>query len=279
MDLAGLVQSLPIVPFVLIELFLAGMAAVCLVAAVHARRRAALVEATPTEPIAFAENGYREFEGSIQPIGDPQAAPLTGWACVWYRWKVEKFVGKRTRADVSGWRRVAGGESEEAFVLRDATGACLVKPHGAEVTPTDFSVWYGATREPEDRNPPRRAATEARTPAVEIAGGTSYRYRYTEERIYAGDPLLALGHFNAGRLSAPAATAVAMDPRGDLVHRGGAVVDIRAVIAKGEGKPFVLTTTSQAAHVAMHQFGGQAAIYLAALPLGAAALLAYVRFR
>jgi hypothetical protein len=278
MNLSGLVQSLPTGVFVVAEIFLVGMAAVFAVAGLHARRRAALIDATSTSPIGVAEDGYREFEGTIEPAGAELAAPLTGWTCVWYRAKVERYLPKTRDRGHSSWERVSGRTSDEPFVLRDASGACLVRPRDAEVTPTDVSVWYGSTPEPEDRNPPRLAPTESRSGLVEISGGISHRYRYTEERVYAGDPLLALGHFASGRFCGAPVSADALDADEEEEDETQAATGIRAAIAKGSGKPFILSTTSQAAHVAMNQFGGEMALYMAVLPLGAAAIAALMRF-
>lgn len=53
----------------------------------------------------------------------------------------------------------------------------------------------------------------------------------------------------------------------------------RATIGRGEGKqPFLFTTTSRAAHVAMTDMGSQAAMYVALVPFGIAVLLMLARF-
>jgi hypothetical protein len=44
------------------------------------------------------------------------------------------------------------------------------------------------------------------------------------------------------------------------------------------GKPFIVTTMPQATHVYMTDMGGQAALYVALVPLGVLALLVYARF-
>ena len=63
----------------------------------------------------------------------------------------------------------------------------------------------------------------------------------------------------------------------DLTSRAEEIT--RACIQRGSGgKPFIMTTTPQAAHVYMSEVGGQAALYFAALPLGVLALLLYARF-
>jgi hypothetical protein len=52
---------------------------------------------------------------------------------------------------------------------------------------------------------------------------------------------------------------------------------LRASVAQGEGKPFILAATSRATHVAMQQFGAEAAFYVALAPLAGAVVLALMR--
>ena len=60
-----LMRSMGLAPVLFINGFLLAMAAVAIVAGLQARRRAALIKATPTANIGMAEDGYREFEGSM----------------------------------------------------------------------------------------------------------------------------------------------------------------------------------------------------------------------
>ncbi len=255
-----MIASLPLPVFVVMLLFLFAMAGVAIYAGVQGRRRAALVANTPTTPIGSATAGYREFEGRIEAgPGAPLKAGLTGWPCCWFHARIEKFVGSGTSNNrEAGWQTVRDWTSDRPFLVRDETGVCLVDPDGAEVTPTDKSMWYGATEKPEDRNPAKVGPTESAKGMMEVAGTPNTKYRYSEERVYAGDPLLVLGEFTAateGRQS-----------------RSG-------TIGRGSGaQPFLFTTTSQADHIALSNVGGTAAIGIAALPLGRAALLVWLRF-
>ncbi len=156
--------------------------------------RARLIEDAPTAKIRSAHQGYVELAGNARPMaGEPILAPLTGTACCWYRYKIEKRGDKN-------WRTVESETSDGLFLLQDETGHCLVDPEGAEVTPSDRSVWYGHTRYPQDRSPGRQRIQ--RTPLLKLLGvlnrqiGFS-RYRYTEERIYPGDRLYAIGQFKS----------------------------------------------------------------------------------
>ena len=46
----------------------------------------------------MAQDGYCEFEGTIEAIAGPQViAPLTHLPCAWYHAKLEKWDGTRRR--------------------------------------------------------------------------------------------------------------------------------------------------------------------------------------
>lgn len=157
-------------------------------------RRARLVEDTPTARIRSAPQGYVELVGKVAPHnGEPLRSPLTGSPCCWYRFKIER----RGQKD---WETLEQGESPLPFVVDDGTERCLVDPRGAEVTPTDRSLWYGWSRFPEETNPPRipvaPSSAWVRRAAIHAQADVSSRYRYSEERIYPGDQLYAIGHFD-----------------------------------------------------------------------------------
>jgi hypothetical protein len=301
--MSSLVRSLPLGVFVVMVAFPLAMAGIAVFAGLHARRRAALVKATPTSAIGTAEDGYRELEGRVEAVdGRTLTAPLTRAACCWYRAKVEKWVPRTDRPDTARWQTVRDVTSTAPFLVRDATGVCVVEPLGAEVTPTDRSEWHGRNEEPEDRNPERVPPTQSVRGMVSISGGRSSKYRYTEERIYAGDPLLVLGAFDSGRTAtdldedddteADEAAGDDADSRGgppdgdpwddawladQLVERAARIT--RASIGKGEGrKPFLFTTTSQAEHAELTALGGSAALGVALVPLAIAAVLLLLRF-
>jgi hypothetical protein len=303
-----LMREMDLVPFLFITGFLIVIATIAIVAGFHARSRAALVKSTPTSNIAMAQEGYCEFEGIIEAIpGAEVIAPLTQTPCAWFHARLEKW-DSGTRQSSGSWQTVRDATSGSPFLLRDATGVCLVFPFLADVTPTDKSQWTGATAEPEDRNPPRVEPTGSTTPALQVTGTASSRFRYSEERIYVGDPLLVLGEFSRRQFEpddegededdeaiddADDAAGSADDDADDDADDGGADWDdareddateraeqiTRACIRKGSGsKPFIVTTTPQAAHVYMSEVGGQTAYYGAAFALGIVVFLAYLRY-
>lgn len=161
--------------------------------------RARLIEDTPTARIRSAPQGQVELEGHAELLpGERIRAPLTGAECCWWRYKIER------RGEKNSWSQVEHGASDDIFVLRDETGSCLVDPEKAEVTPTDRTIWYGHSRHPGNRRPDRSPVRSGFSWSwgsrygglfsSSIGGG---RYRYTEERIYSGNPLYLIGHFRS----------------------------------------------------------------------------------
>lgn len=295
-----MIQSLPLIVFLAMVAFLLAMAGVAVFAGVHALRRARLIRAMPTSSIDTAEDGYREFEGHIEPIGGQAlTSRLTLSPCCWYHARIEKWESSGSSEKQGRWTTVEDVTSDAPFLLRDATGVCIVNPYGAEVTPTDKSLWYGRHKEPSDRNPPRVGPTESAKGMIEVAGGPNSKFRYHEERIYAGDPLLVLGHFTTERPEAEpdepddefdgglndlmdgesaAATVNVEDRDFDELTALAAGITSRSISCGPRTQPFIMTTTPQGEHVAMSQKGGLGAFLIALVPLALAAYLLWIRF-
>ena len=305
-----------LVPFLFVNGFLLVFAGVLIFGALHARRRAAVVKATPTSNIGMAQDGYCEFEGTVEAIGGkPILAPLTQTPCAWYHAKLEKWE-RRGGNQKSGYVAIQEATSNAPIMLRDATGVCLVFAYGADVTPTDKSQWTGPTPNPSDRNPERVGPSGSLSQSFTVSGTANTKYRYFEERIYVGDPLLVLGEFSrrqfepdeeddvddvddmdAGDLT----DAAEEDPLDDEDAPADADADeldvsvwevsgrddelttqaeqtTRACVQHGSGsKPFIITTMPQATHLYVADVGSQAALYLALFPLGLIALIWYAR--
>lgn len=139
---------------------------------------------TPTSRIRSAAQGYVELVGVLRNLEDvpPLAAPLTAKPCLWWRYRIEEYRGAGKR---SSWRIVEQGCSEGLLRLADATGDCLIDPRGARVLPARRDCWNGDLRHP--RGLPSRGV---------LAWLTGHRrYRYTEERLHADEPLYAIGEF------------------------------------------------------------------------------------
>jgi hypothetical protein len=281
--MGSIIRSAPLGVFLAMVAIPLLMAGVAVFAGLRARQRAALVEATPKANIGMADDGYRQFEGTIEPIaGKPVVALLTKSPCAWYHAKVEEFVPTHQRSQHGGreWRTVEEVESDTPFVVRDATGACIVYPANAEVTPTERSLWYGATEQPVDTSPPRVGPGDPLRPILEMKGGPDSRYRYSEERIYAGNRLVVQGAYATG-LVVEHDDDVA-DEEVDVDEEEQAVQDAagtKASIRNGSGDPpFIMSTTARDEHVAKMAMGGSAALGIATVPLALAALVVWARF-
>jgi len=153
--------------------------------------RARIIEDTPTAKVRSAHQGYVELAGEAQPLDNtPLFSPLTQSQCCWYRYTIERHCGD------NDWKTLEKEFSSNPFILRDETGDCIIDPEGAEINPTDRSVWYGRTRQPEDRNPTRKRLDSGNGLNIN-ASIVRGKYRYTEERIYPDDSLYAIGLFKS----------------------------------------------------------------------------------
>ena len=140
---------------------LAGIAAISFFAWTGAYRRWRAVADTPTSQVASAAQGYTELSGRAENRpGTRVLARLSQLPCCWYRYRIEK-----RKANGKGWATIEEDESRDSFLLRDATGTCVVDPEGAEVLPAAQNTW------------------------------TRGNQRYTEWLIIERDPLYALGEF------------------------------------------------------------------------------------
>ena len=116
---------------------LTAMALISIVAWLSALRRLRAVRDTPTSKVASAAQGYVEFTGRGQRFGDtPLLGRLSLLPCLWYRYKIEQ------RDSEKDWKTVDSGESDDTFMLRDDTGACVVDPEQAEILTRHRDQWH-----------------------------------------------------------------------------------------------------------------------------------------
>ncbi len=176
--------------------FVAVLAMAALWAGFSGLRRSRHIEDVPTARVRSAPQGYIELVGTAQTLqGEPIIAPLSQTHCCWYRYRVEEHGD-------NGWRPLRHGTSDELFLLRDATGDCVIDPDGAEVTTAHTRRWsdngdgWGAhgvhARLPSLGRTSDTLVKVADTVFGAIGGG---RYRYTEAILLEGEPLYAIGHF------------------------------------------------------------------------------------
>jgi hypothetical protein len=103
-------------------------------------RRTRVVSDTPTSRIASAPQGYVELYGTGLPFGDqPLRAPLSGRACLWYRYLIEE---RRSRE----WATIERGLSHDSFVLDDGSGIAVIDPERAEVFTSHRRRWTDGNR-------------------------------------------------------------------------------------------------------------------------------------
>ena len=139
---------------------LASMSLVSFAAWIANYRRYRYIADTPTSRVASAAQGYVELLGRAAPL--PDAALLTRFRqlpCVWYRYQVEE------KDSDAKWSTKDAGESDDPFLLIDATGQCVIDPEHAEVITSRVETWTDGDR------------------------------RYTEWLLLPQDTLYALGEF------------------------------------------------------------------------------------
>ncbi|HCJ28209.1 MAG TPA: hypothetical protein DHV63_02670 [Pseudomonas sp.] len=142
---------------------------------------------TPTSKIRSAAQGYVELTGVLRDLPDapPLRGPLTAKPCLWWRYRIEEL--RSSGGKHSSWRVIEQGSSDNLLCLCDATGGCLIDPRGAEVVPARRDRWTG------DRRHPRGLPSGGMLAWL----AASRRYRYTEERLHADEPLYAIGDFRS----------------------------------------------------------------------------------
>lgn len=158
--------------------------------------RARIIEDTPTSRIRSASQGYVELVGQGRPMEGPRiVSPLSGRDCLWYVYQVERRESSRTNQGYrTRWRTVESGASDALFLLVDGTGACVIDPDGAEVSPSQVDHWYGSARRPSGGPQQRRSGIWHGLGMLFSMGFG--KYRYTERLILPGARLYALGEFN-----------------------------------------------------------------------------------
>jgi hypothetical protein len=139
---------------------LAAIAVLALLAWVAALRRRRAITGTATSRIASAAQGYVELHGVGRPLDiNPLHSPVSGAACLWYRYQVERRTGDNK------WEVVEQDQSHTSFVLDDGSGTCLVDPEGAEIVTRHCRRWNDGS------------------------------YRYVEWTLQQQDRILVLGNF------------------------------------------------------------------------------------
>ena len=155
---------------------------------ISCQRQARFLLDTPTSKIRSAAQGYVELYGMMSTPESQLTAPLSGQPCVWWSYCIEEYE-RSSNNQQHNWRTLERKTSASMLELDDSTGRCLIDPAGAKVVPVHKQVWHGSQRHPRTGES-RHWFTSA------LLG--QRRYRYTEERLHAGEPLYAIGHFHTG---------------------------------------------------------------------------------
>jgi len=140
---------------------------------------------TPTSKVRSAAQGYVELYGVLKDGAGLLSAPLSAEKCVWWSFAIDEQI--RSGKDNNRWQQVEKGSSGALLCLNDGTGDCLIDPEGAHVIPMTKQVWYGTARHPHKE--------QLRKNFLQTMLSGVKRYRYTEQRLHANEPLYAIGDF------------------------------------------------------------------------------------
>lgn len=122
-------------------------------------RRLRHIADTPLSNIASAAQGYVEIAGRSEAGATPLLSRLTHLPCMWFQFEVYEKSGD------DNWSLQDSGASNEPFIVRDASGACIVDPRGAEIITSHEQTW------------------------------TSGNFRYTERLLLAQERIYGIGEF------------------------------------------------------------------------------------
>lgn len=108
---------------------------ISVVAWLSALKRLRALRDTPRSTLAAAAQGQVDVAGQGEFFGQPpQLSPLGGQPCLWCRHRVQEKHGDE-------WKTVDSGETTRSFVLRDASGECVVDPESAEISTRHHRSW------------------------------------------------------------------------------------------------------------------------------------------
>jgi hypothetical protein len=134
-----------------------------------------------TTRIRSAAQGYVELFGVTRPPdGGMLKAPLSGRSCVWWQYTVSEIIGEEATQQSK--------QSPHPFYIEDATGRCLIYPHGADLIPSDTKTWQSS-----------KSAALADATGVLDAQFEKVRFRCAESILLPNVRLYVLGEFKTVR--------------------------------------------------------------------------------
>jgi hypothetical protein len=99
-------------------------------------RRLRQIEDTPLSNIGTAAQGYVEIAGRAEVSGGtPLTSKLTNLPCVWFQYEIYE------KSSDDKWSLQDSGVSDDPFVVKDASGQCVIDPEGAEVICSRKETW------------------------------------------------------------------------------------------------------------------------------------------
>lgn len=165
--------------------------------------KARTIEDTPASKIRSAAQGYSEITGKQYPIPNHQTiAPLSLKSCTWYRFEVYRKNQKNS------WTVISQGESLEHFIIKDATGFCVVDPKGADVHANSHETWYGFSANPQGKS---------KSKIMLILGFIFGGYQYKESRMEIDSAIYALGNFATIRAGEASLTQETLEKQADIL--------------------------------------------------------------
>ena len=165
----------------------------CMLAGFRNYRRKRLSEALPTSRALGVFIGLVEIKGAAE-CDRPLTSRLADAICVHYEWSVEEQWEREERDSdgksktSSGWTNVGKGNATvPSFYVKDATGAILVHPQGADMDPATI---LNRTCRPDD------PLYYGKGPHADIADSTGRR-RFVEKAIRLHGPAYVIGKARA----------------------------------------------------------------------------------
>jgi hypothetical protein len=160
----------------------------CLLASFRNFRRKSLTEALPTSRALGVFIGLVEIKGAAE-CEQPLRSRIADAICVHYEWSIEEQWERKERGSdgktetTSGWTNVGKGSASVPFYVKDATGAILVHPQGAEM---DAPVVFNRSCSPDD------PVYYGKGPPTDIADSRRRR-RFVEKAIRLHGPAYVVG--------------------------------------------------------------------------------------
>jgi hypothetical protein len=147
------------------------------------------LEDIPVSKIGSAAMGLVELEGEAEGAVQLMDAPLSGEKCVFYKYKVEKYISAGRN---SYWKTEAEDESSSTyFCVKDETGQVLCAPSGVELL--DKPTYYYANNLFRNKIPDRLISFLDNNGITYKQFISNARFQFSEWIIHPDDHICILG--------------------------------------------------------------------------------------